>query len=240
MLFPENNADCKRVWGKGGFEVLMDRSLARSNIYKMLSIFFAYPKQSVRSLIMNDKRQKGLRESLNMLDEEYFAGCIEDFKNACSVVEKMSSKREMTQDYERLFGGSRSDINNALAASAYMLDVWSVLRGKDCEAVGSYKDFGSEFKKTKRPLSDIICHRLKLMGILAELESKAACSEKIRMEEVQLDFLSKFIVPCIPDFCDEVIKNSFLDFYRALGILTREFVKFEENYLGVPEEMEKG
>jgi TorA maturation chaperone TorD len=217
----------------------MNRSLARSNIYRMLSIFFAYPKESVRSLIMNDQRQRGLRESLNMLDEEYFAGCLEDLKNVCSL-EKMPSKREMTQEYERVFGDSRPDINKALAASSYMRDIWSVLHGKKCSAAGSYKDFGSEFKKTKRPMSDMICHRLKLMGILAELESKAACIEKIRLEEIQLDFFSKFIVPCIADFCDELIRNSFLDFYRALGILTREFVKFEENYLGVPEEVEKG
>ena len=216
----------------------MDRSLARSNIYKTLSIFFAYPNESIRSLIRNNQRQKELREWLNMLDDEYFAGCLEDFKNACSAG-KMSGKNEMTQEYERVFSGSRSDTHNA-SASSYMRDVWSVLRGKKCAAVGSYKDFGSEFKKTKRPIADMSCHRLKLMGILAELESKAACIEKIRLEEIQLDFLSKFIVPCIPDFCDELIRNSYLDFYRALGILTREFVKFEENYLGIPEEMEKG
>ena len=215
----------------------MDRSLARSNTYKMLSILLGYPKEGMRSLIMNSKRQKSFRESLNMLDEKYFAGCLEDFTKASSR-EKMPGQREMTREYERLFGGSRSDINDVSAIS-YMHDLWSLLRGKKCASTGSYKDFDREFKKTDRPLSDMICHRLKLMGVLAELESRAACGERIRLEEVQLDFLSKFLVTCIPDFCDEVIRSSLLDFYRVLGTLTREFIRFEENYLGVPEEMEK-
>jgi TorA maturation chaperone TorD len=217
----------------------MDRSLARSSVYRMLSVFFSYPDQGVRSLIINGKERKALRQCLNVLDEEYFSASFEKLESE-SGVRKMPGKREMIREYERIFSDFRGDENRASAASSYMRGVWSILRQKKCEAVDAYQDFDSEFKTSRIPMSDMICHELKFMGVLSELESRANSGEKIRLEEVQLDFLSRFIVPCIPDFCDGVIKISFLDFYRALGMLTREFVGFEENYLGVPEEIEKG
>jgi len=216
----------------------MNRSQARSNVYKALSDFFAYPDERVRSSIMNKRRQNVLRQSLQLLDEEYFTGCFEGLKRASDVGNIKPGGDEMAREYERLLDSFDSYLKDASDASDYMMEVWSFMRDKGRRGKGRCRDFEAGFKMTKRPASDAICHRLKLMGILAGLESEALPGEKIHLEEVQLDFLSKFIVPCISNFCDQVILNTFSNFYRALAILTREFVKFEENYLGVPEELQ--
>jgi hypothetical protein len=84
--------------------------------------------------------------------------------------------------------------------------------------------------------SAMLSKKCELMAILAELESLAVCGERIRLEVAQLDFLPVFIVPAVRIFSGEKAQDDVPGFYRALGVLVREFVKFEENYLGVPEE----
>lgn len=231
----------------------MNRSLARSNIYRMLSRLFHYPDKKFRSFLRDGQWQKELWESLNILDEKYFAGCFEDLTSNCSA-EKMASPQEMAIEHERLFSDSLSTIDNG---SGYMQDILSVLPEKMRSSVRSVGDFGKKGEAAENSVSGRTkvktrCHvqkvkpniqkaefnvkKFEVMAVLAELESKAVCGEKIRLEEVQLDFLSKFIVPSVSIFCEEVIENSTLDFYRTIGFLAREFVKFEENYLGIPEE----
>jgi hypothetical protein len=119
-----------------------------------------------------------------------------------------------------------------------MRTVWFFLRDKKLDDENFCDDFDRVFPQTGRPLADLLRHRFKLMGILAELESKSKGLAKIDLEEMQLDFTSRFIAPAIPAFCEEIIRNSSLEFYRAAGILIREFIKFEENYLGIPEELD--
>jgi TorA maturation chaperone TorD len=57
------------------------------------------------------------------------------------------------------------------------------------------------------------------------------------LEEVQMKFLSRFILPWVPTFCEKVAEHSDYPFYHHLGNLTKEFINFEKNYLGVPEEL---
>jgi hypothetical protein len=50
-------------------------------------------------------------------------------------------------------------------------------------------------------------HKFEVMAILAEMESAAVCGERIRLKEVQLDFLSKFIVPSVFVICEKIINR---------------------------------
>jgi len=52
-----------------------------------------------------------------------------------------------------------------------------------------------------------------------------------------MTFISRFILPWVPDFCEKIETQSLFPFYRCLGMLTREFVDLERNYLGIPEEL---
>jgi len=204
-----------------GYEVQMDRSMARSNVYKMLSSLFRYPEESNRSLMMMyGQRKKTLEESLNMLDEKYFTSCLEEFMNVCSP-DNMASQEEMKDN------------------SSFIGNLGRVLSDKEPISLRFYRGYGSSFKGSDREASVVIykkaelnIQQLELMAILAEMESKAVCGEKIGLEELQLVFLSRFIAPSAPFFCEAIIKNSLLGFYRSLALLTREFIKFEGNYLG--------
>jgi hypothetical protein len=233
-LSPENVQLPGRV---SGCEVLMDRSLARSNIYRMLLMLFLYPDGSARSLAMDSRWQAVFRDSLWVLDDRYFADCFDDFINECGEG-RMASLPEMAKEHERLFSDSFPEISED---SNYMREVMSGLPDKMHESLmksGKREGYG-----TGRTVSgatgnkaELNAHKFEVMAILAEMESTAVCGERIRLEEVQLDFLSRFIVPSVSVICEEVIKNSVLDFYRTLALLAREFVKFEENYLGIPDE----
>jgi TorA maturation chaperone TorD len=217
----------------------MDRLQARSHIYNTLSAVVAFPGEDVRSAIREGLWQNGLQQSFNILDEGYFSGCLEEFQNACSA-ERMASPQQLADEYDRLFGGSLPDPDGGAEALACMGKIWSLLKGHDCKTAASSDEFDRLFRKTRWPLADMLAHRFRLMGILAELETNSTCSEKIQLEELQLDFVSRFIAPSIPKFCETVIRTSSLDFYHAIGILMQEFVKFEANYLGIPEEMDAG
>ena len=45
--------------------------------------------------------------------------------------------------------------------------------------------------------------------------------------KTQKRFLEEHLVPWVPHFCDEVIKNAEVSFYRELAKLTRSFIEFE-------------
>jgi hypothetical protein len=191
-------------------------------------------------LTIDGKWRQNLRESLNILDEKYFEDSFEDFSNACGKG-RLASQKDMAFEYRQLFGDFPAGISDA---AGYINDLWSILPEKERPSASGFF-FNDGTHETGREIDRVICEKaelnvqkFELMAILAEMESRAICGERIRLEEIQLDFLSRFMVPAVPDFCEEMIRKSSLDFYRTLGVLTREFVKFEENYLGIPEEMD--
>jgi len=57
------------------------------------------------------------------------------------------------------------------------------------------------------------------------------------LEEIQMDFFSRFILPWVAAFCGKIGEHSRSRFYHYLSDLTREVIYFEKNYLGVPEEV---
>ena len=231
----------------------MDRSLARSNIYRMLSLLLRYPEERTRALMSDDRWLQRFEESVNTLDDRYSRSCFEALRDACSE-KRLPDLQEMAAEYERLFGERHSVKDDV---SYYMREVMDVLPDQmlvsmtSGEGVEKGVDKGettapgapagyATFHPSKTPAdvhkAEFCVHKFEIMSILAEMESKAVSGERIRLEEVQLDFLSRFIVPSVPVFCEEMINNCLLDVYRTLGLFAREYLKFEENYLGLPEE----
>ncbi len=120
--------------------------------------------------------------------------------------------------------------------------IWkkAIFLGKtDNEELRFFHEAGLTLREDRGDLSDHIAHKLKFMGTLADQESRVSGGDKIRLEEVQLAFLSRYIIPWVPTFCEKVTKQNGLPFYCVLGELTREFISYEENYLGIPDEKEQ-
>jgi TorA maturation chaperone TorD len=105
------------------------------------------------------------------------------------------------------------------------------------EVLRFYHEAGFTLKEELRDLPDHIAHELEFMGVLAGDESQASGNKKIKLEEMQMDFLSRFILLWVPIFCQKIAEHSRHPLYLHLVKLTKEFINFEKNYLGVPEEL---
>jgi TorA maturation chaperone TorD len=107
------------------------------------------------------------------------------------------------------------------------------------EELRFFHEAGLTLRENLGDLSGHIAPKLEFLGNLADQESRVSGGDKIRLEEVQLAFLSQYIIPWVPTFCEKVMKQNGLPFYCVLGELTREFISYEENYLGIPDEKEQ-
>jgi DMSO reductase family type II enzyme chaperone len=213
----------------------MDRSTARSLIYNMLSLFYVYPDEKVYASIAEGQWIRGFREALHLLDEKVFDDYLRAIEQAISGA-KEGEQLGMAQEYARLFINAFPHVVAPPYGSFYLEKERLVSTNTISEVLRFYHEAGFTLKKDLHDLPDHIAHELEFMGILAGKESQASGNERIKLEEIQMDFLSRFILPWVPAFCEKVVEYSRYPFYHHLGNLTKEFINFEKNYLGVPEE----
>ncbi len=215
----------------------MDRSLARNVIYGSLSLCYSFPDEEVYARIGEGRWLEQIKDSQAILTEKVFAHLLQSF------VDLLAKKGEQTriamgQEYTRLFINASPAVI-ALPYCAVCLEKEGLASGKTiAEMLRCYHEEGFALAKDRTEDTDHIACAFAFMGVLADRENKATNRERIRLEEVQLQFLSRFILPWIESFCEKVMKQSRLPFYRLLGALTREYIHFEQNYLGIPEEMD--
>lgn len=215
--------------------VKMDRSTARSFIYKRLSLCYVYPDEKVYASIAEDEWIIGFKDMLRLLDEKNFDDCLRPFEQAI-FREEEGEQSLMAREYTRLFIDSCPHVIAPPYESFYMEKEGMNSTEKTLELLHFYHETGFILKEGLHDLPDHIAHELEFMGVLADQESQAAASEKIKLEEIQLYFFSRFILPWITSFCEKITKHSHFPFYQYLGKLTIKFIEFETNYLGVSEE----
>ena len=214
----------------------MDRSTARSLIYNMLSLFYVHPDEKVYALIAEGEWIRSFREAFYLLDEKIFDDYLRTIEQAISGAEK-GEQSVMAREYTRLFIDSCPHVIAPLYGSFYLEKEGLVSTHMISGVLCFYHEAGFTLKEDMRDLPDHIVHELEFMGIRATEESQASGNEKIKLEEIQMDFLSRFILPWVPTFCEKVAEHSCYPFYCNLANLTKVFINFEKNYLGVPEEL---
>jgi len=213
----------------------MDRSTARSLIYNTLSFCYVYPDEKVYASIAADEWIREVREALHLLDEKNFDEYLRAIEQAISGTEEVE-QLGMAREYTRLFINASPHVIAPPYGSFYLEKEGLVSAKTTSEVLRFYHEAGFTLKEDLRDLPDHITHELKFMEMLAGEESQASGNEKIKLEEIQMNFLSRFILPWVPTFCEKVAEHSRYPFYLHLGNLTKEFINFEKNYLGVPEE----
>jgi DMSO reductase family type II enzyme chaperone len=214
----------------------MDRSAARSFIYNMLSLCYVYPDEKVYASIAAGEWIMEFREALRVLDGKTLDDYLRTIEQAISGEEK-GEQPAMAREYTRLFINASPYVIAPPYGSIY-LERDGLGYGKSTsEVLRFYHEVGFTLKEDLKDIPDHIAHELELMANLASEESQASGNEKIRLEEIQMNFLSRFILPWVPTFCQKVTEHSRSLFYKNLGNLTEEFINFEKNYLGVPEEL---
>jgi len=214
----------------------MDRSTARSLIYNMLSFCYLYPNEKVYASIAAGEWITDLREALRLLDEKNFDDCLIGIEQAISAMGE-AEQQAMAREYKRLFTDAFPHAIAPLYGSFYLEKDGLLSAKATSEVLHFYHEAGFTLKEDLRDLPDHIAHELEFMGILASEEGQAMGNEKIRLEEIQMNFLSRFILPWVPALCQKVAEHSRYPFYRHLANLTKEFINFEKNYLGVLEEL---
>ena len=213
----------------------MDRSTARSTIYNILSLCFTYPEEKVCSWILEGKWIEEIKEALILLTEGGFEKNLQTMRDSLKG-EREDISLELAREYTRLFINAFPHVVAPPYGSVYM-EKDGLVFGKFTSAVlGFYHETGFTLKEDLHDLPDHIAHELEFMGILTGQEAGTSRSEKVKLEETQMDFFSRFILPWVPSFCQKLLEQSRSSFYRNLGDLTREFIQMEKNYLGVSEE----
>lgn len=214
----------------------MDRSTARSLIYNMLSLFYVYPQEKIYTTITAGKWMSGFREVFHLLDEKIFDNYYRAIEQIISGL-KGTEPLVMAMEYTLLFINASPNVIAPPYGAVY-LEKKGVVSGEVIsELLDFYNKMGFTLKEDLHDFPDHIVHELEFMGFLAGKESQASGNEKIKLEEIQMNFLSRFILPWILIFCANVVENSRHPFYYYLSKVTKEFINFEKNYLGVPEEL---
>ena len=214
----------------------MDRSAARSRIYSTLSLCYVCPEERVYASIAAGEWIRGVREASRLLDENIFDDHLRAIEQAISGIGE-DEQQAMTREYKRLFTDVFPHVIAPPYGSFYLEKNGLVSAKATSEVLHFYHEAGFTLKEDLRDLPDHITHELEFMGILASEEGQAMGNEKIKLEEIQMNFLSRFILPWVPTFCEKVLDHSRYPYYHHLGNLTKEFINFEKNYLGVPEEL---
>lgn len=213
----------------------MERSLARSNVYSLLSLCFSYPNDEIYGFIARGERLREARKSLHMLADDHFEECLRLFEEV-SCGGKRATQWEMAHQYERC-------AIDASPRTAPFRDATSPGNGGSVfgqttsEVLRCFREAG--FTPSPGDISGHISQQLEFMSFLAKQESRASRRERIRLEEIQLDFLSRFLIAQVSIYGQRVMNQNGSPFYLALGDVTREFIGFERNYLGMPEEKEQ-
>lgn len=214
----------------------MDRSVARGLLYNTLSLCYLYPDETVCPWILEEKWVEEMKKTLHFLTEGTFESFI-------SPIEELLKKKgegfhlEIRREYTRLFINGFPRAVAPPYGSVYLEKDGLVFGETTSDVLQFYHQTGFTLKEDLKDLPDHIAHELEFMAILANQEGQASGGEKIKLEEVQMHFFSRFILPWVPVFCHRIAEQSRSDFYRHLGLLTQEFINFEKNYLGIPEEL---
>jgi TorA maturation chaperone TorD len=202
----------------------------------MLSLFYLYPDEKVYAFTAEGEWIRELREALHMLDDEIFDDYLRAIEQAISGVEE-GGQLTMAKEYARLFINAFPHVVAPPYASFYLEIQGLVSVEKTAEVLRFYHRAGFSLMVDLQENPDHIAHELEFMALLASEESQTSGNEKIKLEEIQMDFFSRFILPWVSIFCDKVAAGSRYPFYHNVGNLTKGFINFEKNYLGVPEEL---
>ncbi len=209
--------------------------MARSLIYNILSLCFTYPDERVGSWIIHGEWIDELKRYLSFLAEGDLDKFVLPFQDSLSGDEKEVSLN-LAREYTRLFINAFPNVVAPPYGSVYMEKDGLVFGKTTSEIVQFYHQNGFTLKEDLKDLPDHIAHELEFLSILTARESDASGAERVRFEEIQVEFFSRFLLPWVYSFFGKVINESRSLFYRSLAQLTKEFIDLEKNYLGVPEE----
>jgi len=140
---------------------------------------------------------------------------------------------DLAVEYARLFLGPGKHISPHESVHHQRDDgQWGQLWGESTVEVKKFIEAtGLNYEPDYKGLPDHISVEFELMEALTQREVKAWSEHDetaaIQCLEVQQKFLENHLGRWIPSFCEKVIKEAELPFYRGLAELTQRFINFE-------------
>jgi len=118
---------------------------------------------------------------------------------------------------------------------------WGSLWGASTVEVKKFvESLGLEYKETDRSIPDHISVEFELMQKLIEKEKQAwdenGGKDVLHFIKIEKMFMEDHIIKWIPQFCDKVIAETELPFYREIAKLTKNFLEFDKEEISTYKE----
>ena len=214
---------------KSKFEDMIELSKSRKEMYYFLTVAFTYQTLKEISRMVKDK------SILASLPSEG-----EGFKLLRNYVEKASKQKvESTQDeleieHTGLFVLPNKKFRPYESAYITVDDGLKLMGGpitKEVEKV--YKGMGVEFTSALDETADYIGIEFEFLHLLCAKEeeawSKGEGEDAFKILLLEREFLQGHVARWVFDFCDDLYKKAKLDFFKAIAIITKEYVDLEKS-----------
>jgi TorA maturation chaperone TorD len=202
----------------------------RINIYSFLSLVFR--SEVTKTFLNNIKEQSFLSMLSDMgvnFDDDFLS------KPEDALVE------DLAVEYARLFLGPDKHISPHESVHHERNDGdWGTLWGRSTVEVKTFiETSGLKYNEKYSGLPDHISVELEFMQEAARNESQAWKEKKneeaVYCLKMEKKFIEEHLLTWVPVFCDKIIADAEMPFYREMAELTKSFIEFEkkeiDNYI---------
>lgn len=200
-----------------------EQAQQRSNIYGFLARVYRKELTSEMLAQIKDSRFKEVLSDLGVqLGDEFFSRSDEELKESLAI------------EYTRLFLGPGRHISPHESVHHERGDNdWGNLWGASTVDVKKFvESLGLKYKENDNSIPDHISVEMEMMQKLVAREGDAwkknGGTEAQHFIKIEKMFLEDHLLQWIPGFCDKVISEAELPFYREMAELTKSFIAFEE------------
>jgi TorA maturation chaperone TorD len=202
---------------------MIETARQRSNIYGFLSLIY---RSEVTETVLKHIKES---EFLSVLSE--MGAKLEDDFLARPEAELIEN---LAVEYTRLFMGPGKHISPHESVHHERNDGdWGTLWGADTVAVKKFiETAGLEYKSEYTGLPDHISVELEFMQEAAKREVQAREENDhdgvLYCLEMEKKFIDEHLIKWLPVFCEKVVSEAELSFYREIAKLTKSFIEFEK------------
>ena len=196
----------------------------RSDIYGLLAMVY---------------RKEVNSEFLEQIKDPRFLGVLSDLGIQFDDEFLQKPEKELLEDlaieYTRLFLGPGKHISpHESIHHEKDNSKWGQLWGDSTVEVKKFiETTGLEYQTDYKGLPDHISVELEFMQQLTLREEQAwgdsEADGAAYYRKIEEKFIIEHLMPWIPVFCDKIMQEAELPFYRGLAAFTREFIQFEQN-----------
>jgi TorA maturation chaperone TorD len=209
-------------------------SSARRVVYEALSLCFSYPWGQVLPWFLERAWIKETERSIRSLSRKISIEPLRHMDDYLSN-EETDFGLELTREYTRLFINAIPRVPAPPYGSVYLEESRMVYGKTTMDVLNFYRSTGFEPNFEQKELPDHISLEMEFLGILAARESRTGHMGANWPGHLRQEFLSRFVLPWVPSFCEHIKGNTVSPFYRALGSLTAEFLAYEHSCLNTIE-----